>query len=65
MYRINYSYYERDEHNRVTPKHDKFTGHVDGDTIKAVNKAYENVRYNHDLFKHTMLIFDSIEEIKK
>lgn len=64
MYRINYSFYERDEYNHVTPKHKKFTGHVDGDTIKQVNKAYENVRYNHDLFKYTMLIFDSVEEIR-
>ena len=65
MYRINYSFYERDEHDRITPKHKRFTGYVDGSTIKQVNKAFADVRYNHDLFKYTMLIFDSIEEIKK
>ena len=64
MYRINYRYYERDEKDRFCPKGFPIESFVDGDTIKAVNKAYENVKYNHDLFKHTMLIFDSIEEIK-
>ena len=54
MYRINYSYYERDEKDRITPKHKKFTGYVDGDTIEQVNKAFANVRYNHDVFKYTI-----------
>ena len=65
MYRINYAYYERDEKNRITSKHKRFTGYVDGDTIEQVNKAFADVRYNHDVFKYTMLIFDSIEKIKK
>lgn len=65
MYRINYSYYEHDENNRITPKHKRFTGYVDGDTIEQVNKSFADVRYNHNLFKYTMLIFDSIEKIKK
>ena len=65
MYRINYAYYERDEKNRITPKHKRFTGYVDGDTIEQVNNAFADVRYNHDVFKYTMLIFDSIEKIKK
>ena len=63
MYRINYRYYERDEKDRVCPKGFPIESFVDGETIKQVNNNFANIRYNHDVFRYTMIIFDSVEEL--
>lgn len=63
MYRINYAYYERDEKDRVIPKGQPIIGFVEGETIEQLNKRYTEMKENHDLFKYTLIIFRSIEEI--
>lgn len=63
MYRINYAYYKRDEKDRVVPKGQPIIGFVEGETIEQLNKRYAEMKENHDLFKYTLIIFRSIEEI--
>lgn len=61
MYKIIYSYYERDK-DRFSPKGMPIYGEVEASTIKALNKAFEEVRNNHDVFKYTIINFARIEE---
>lgn len=64
MYKIRYSFYERDK-DKFSPKGQPIFGEVFGSTIKELDKNFAEVRNNHDVFKYTQINFASISEFKK
>ena len=63
MYVILYSYYDRNPKNRE-PIGQPIWGTVSGDTLPELNRNYQELRDNHDVFKYTQINFASIREEK-
>ena len=62
MYRLYYSYYDRDEKTRE-PKGQPHKEYVDGRTVGELNRRFQKIRDNHNVFSYTLLIFNCLEEI--
>lgn len=63
MYRLNYHYYKRNTKDMVSCIGQPIRNYVESETLKGLNKAFSNVRENHDVFMYQIIMFDSVEEV--
>ena len=63
MYRLNYHYFKRNPKDRITCVGQPIYNYVESETLKGLNKAFNNVRENHDVFMYHVIMFDSVEEV--